>query len=567
MSNEKIKQILIESGITDDGVFPKNRLDQLLEEAEKKNRNLYDLIIERDVLQDFYLGKILAEGLGFPYVTLSRTKILDEVLQIIPEIVAKKQKILAFELSPDGLKLAMADPENIEIREFVEKKVGVGVIPYFATERDINNASALYRKDVSKTLDDILQEVITLRAETGEGVIVKLVDELLLSGNRNKSSDIHIEPYEKDTLIRFRIDGVLHEIATLPKKLHDQIISRIKILSRLKTDEHLSAQDGKLQFLSEEGETVDVRVSIVPIIGGEKAVLRLLSAKARQFSLEDLGLGLEDMEKVRKGFSKPWGMVLATGPTGSGKTTSVYAVVKILNRPEVNIATIEDPVEYDIEGINQIQVNSKTNLTFAKGLGSILRQDPDIIFVGEIRDEETAGIAINAAMTGHLVLSTLHTNDAATTLPRLADMKIEPFLIASSVNVAIAQRLVRKICPSCINSAEIEVREGKIITPGGVLEVDPKVLYKYFPKGKTLRVYEGKTCPVCKHTGYVGRTGIFEVLEVTPGIRELIMAKANSEIITKKAVEEGMTTMFEDGLRKVAKGVTTIEEVMRAVKT
>lgn len=567
MDNTRIKFILEESGITSDGIFPKKTLEQLFSEAEKKNRSLYDLIVERDILQDFYLGKILADGMGYQYITLSRTKILDEVLQIIPEIVAKKQKMVAFELGPDGLKLAMADPENIEIKEFVEKKVGVKVIPYFATDRDINNAITLYRKNVSKTLEDILQEVVTLKVDIGEGVVVKLVDELLLSGNRNKSSDIHIEPYEKNTLIRFRIDGVLHEIATLPKKLHDQIISRIKILSKLKTDEHLSAQDGKLQFISEDSETVDVRVSIVPIVGGEKAVLRLLSAKARQFSLEDLGLGMEDMEKVRKGFSKPWGMVLSTGPTGSGKTTTVYAVVKILNRPEVNIATIEDPVEYDIEGINQIQVNSKTNLTFAKGLGSILRQDPDIIFVGEIRDEETAGIAINAAMTGHLVLSTLHTNDAATTLPRLADMKIEPFLIASSVNVAIAQRLVRKICPSCINSLEIEFKDGKIITPNGVLAVDPKILYKYFPKTKMLRVYEGKTCSVCKHTGYIGRTGIFEVLEVTPGIRELIMAKSNSEIITKRAVEEGMTTMFEDGLRKVAKGVTTIEEVMRAVKT
>ncbi len=562
MENEKVKSILEESGLIE-----KDVLEKLFTEAERKETSLYDLIVSRDIIPDFYLGKALADGLKIPFVDLSRAVIPDDVLNIIPEIVARKQKILAFGLDEGGLKLAMKDPTRHEIKEFVEKKVGVKVIPYLATNKDISNALGLYRKDVSKTLGDILEEISSGKAAPDDkGSIVKLVDELFLSGNRNKASDIHIEPFENHTLIRLRIDGVLHEVADIPKKYHEQIISRIKILSKLKTDEHLSAQDGKLQFVA-DNENVDVRVSIVPIVDGEKAVLRLLSAKSRRFSLEELGLSSEDLEKVKKGFSKPWGMVLSTGPTGSGKTTTIYAILRLINRPEVNIATIEDPVEYDLEGINQIQVNPKTNLTFAKGLGSILRQDPDIIFVGEIRDEDTAGIAINAAMTGHLVLSTLHTNDAATTLPRLADMRIEPFLISSSVNIAMAQRLVRKICPSCINSVEVEVKNGKIVTKSGTLEVDPKILDKYFESKKTLRVYEGKTCKVCQHTGYLGRTGVFEVLEVTPAIRELIMAKANSEIITKKAVEEGMTTMFEDGIRKVARGITTIEEVMRAVKT
>lgn len=558
MDNEKIRTILESSGLIE-----KKVLDGLFEEATKKNKSLYDLITSRDILPDFYFGKALADGLGVPFISLARVPIPDDVLQIVPEVVARKQKVIPFEMGPEGLKLAMANPSDDIVREFISKKITTEVIPYLATERDISNALALYRKDVAKGLEDILEDVRT--AKGTEGPIVKMVDELLLSGNRNKTSDIHIEPYEEMTVIRFRIDGVLHEVATLPKKLHDQIISRIKILSKLKTDEHLSAQDGKLQFQN-EGETVDVRVSIVPIVEGEKAVLRLLSAKSRQIGLEELGLSPEDLEKVEKGFRKPWGMVLATGPTGSGKTTSVYAILKILNDPEINIATIEDPVEYDIEGINQIQVNAKTNLTFAKGLGSILRQDPDIIFVGEIRDEETASIAVNAAMTGHLVLSTLHTNDAATTLPRLADMEIEPFLISSSVNTIVAQRLVRKICPACIQSIEIEVENGKIVTKNGTLAVDKKILEKYFGKDKKLRVYEGKGCVVCKNTGHVGRTGIFEVLEVTPGIRELIMSKANSDLITQKAITEGMTSMFEDGLRKVAKGVTTIEEVMRAVK-
>jgi len=561
MDNGKVKAILKESGLVEEDV-----LEKLFLEAQRKGGSLYELIVSRDVLPDFYLGRALADGLKFPFVALSRVSIPEDVLQIIPEIVAKNQKIIAFEMGKDGLKLAMAEPTNYELKEFVEKKVGVRVFPYFATERDLNNALALYRKDVGETLEEILSDLASGKVEGGDGPIVKMADELFLSANRNKASDIHIEPYDKITVIRFRVDGVLHEVATLPKKYHEQIVSRIKILAKLKTDEHLSAQDGKLQFVA-DGENVDVRVSVVPIVEGEKVVLRLLSAKSRQFGLEELGLSSEDMEKVRKGFLKPWGMVLATGPTGSGKTTTVYAILKIINRPEVNIATIEDPVEYDIERINQIQVNSKTNLTFAKGLGSILRQDPDIIFVGEIRDEETAGIAINAAMTGHLVLSTLHTNDAATTLPRLADMGIEPFLITSAVNVAVAQRLVRKICPSCIVSTEAQIKGGEIVTKNGVLPIDQKLLDKYFPRGKTVRVYEGKGCPVCKHTGYVGRTGIFEVLEVSPAIRELIMIKANSAVIMKKAVEEGMTTMFEDGIRKVAKGVTTIEEIIRAVKT
>jgi len=558
MENEKIKSILESSGLLD-----KKTLDSLLEEAKKKNKSLYRLIIDQDILPDFYYGKAIADGLGVPFVVLARVLIADDVLQIIPEIVARKQKIIAFEMGEDGLKLAMADPLNDEMREFIEKKITAPVIPHLATEKDIDNALGLYRKDVAKSLKDILAEVESSKGD--EGPIVKMIKELFLSGNHNKASDIHIEPYENITVIRFRIDGVLHEVVTTPKKFHDQIVSRIKILSKLKTDEHLSAQDGKLQFES-EGEMVDVRVSIVPIIDGEKVVLRLLSAKSRQFGLEELGLSAEDLEKVKKGFSKPWGMVLSTGPTGSGKTTTVYAIIKILNDPEINIATIEDPVEYDIEGINQIQVNSKTNLTFAKGLGSILRQDPDIIFVGEIRDEETAGIAVNAAMTGHLVFSTLHTNDAATTLPRLADMSIEPFLISSSVNTIVAQRLVRKICQACINSVEVEIEGNKIITQSGPVEIDKKLIEKYFGKEKNLRIYKGKGCPVCKNTGYAGRTGIFEVLEVTPGIRELIMAKANSDVITAKAVEEGMTTMFEDGIRKLAKGITTIEEVMRAVK-
>ncbi|MEK7160750.1 MAG: GspE/PulE family protein, partial [Patescibacteria group bacterium] len=317
-------------------------------------------------------------------------------------------------------------------------------------------------------------------------------------------------------------------------------------------------QDGKMQMTLPD-EELDVRVSIVPITKREKAVLRLLSSKSRQLTLTDLGMKENDLKKVQDGFVKPYGMILATGPTGSGKTTTIYAILKILNTRDINIASIEDPVEYDIAGINQIQVNPKTNLTFANGLRSILRQDPNVIFVGEIRDAETADIAVNSAMTGHLVLSTLHTNDAATTLPRLMDMNIEPYLVSSTVSVIVAQRLIRKICEKCrvsVTQTAEDLRK----------HISRDLINKFFGDKKELRLYQGKGCPICQQTGYAGRVGIFEVLVISPAIKELINAKADAAIIAQKGKEEGMKTMLEDGLEKVAAGITTIEEILRASK-
>jgi type II secretory ATPase GspE/PulE/Tfp pilus assembly ATPase PilB-like protein len=330
-------------------------------------------------------------------------------------------------------------------------------------------------------------------------------------------------------------------------------------MAKLRTDEHRSAQDGKIRVKFEK-EKLDIRVSIIPIVEGEKIVMRLLSARSRQLSLEDLGLAGEDLVKLKKEYSKPYGMVLATGPTGAGKSTTLYAILKILNRREVNISTIEDPVEYDIEGINQIQVNAKTNLTFATGLRSILRQDPDVIMVGEIRDTETADMAINAAMTGHLVLSTLHTNDAPTALPRFLKMGIEPFLIASTVNIIIAQRLIRKTCSQCIVSEPTSSADLK-------KKFLPGLIDKHFgPNKKNIRLYHSKGCPVCGNTGYSGRIGIFEVLVVNEAIRDLIMKRANADEIREQAIKEGMKTMIEDGIKKALAGTTTIEEVLRATR-
>ncbi|KKU46448.1 MAG: Type II secretion system protein E [Microgenomates group bacterium GW2011_GWA2_46_7] len=345
----------------------------------------------------------------------------------------------------------------------------------------------------------------------------------------------------------------------MPKQIHDRLITRIKVLSNLRTDEHMSAQDGKMRISIPE-EQLDIRVSILPVTGGEKAVLRLLSSKSREYSLVSLGMAPEDLIKLERAYAQTYGMILSTGPTGSGKTTSIYAILKVLNTREKNITTIEDPVEYWIKGANQVQVNVKTNLTFADGLRSILRQDPNIIFVGEIRDNETAGIAVNAALTGHLVLSTLHTNDAATAIPRLSDMGVEPFLVASTVRVIVAQRLLRKICDGCKTSISFTREEL-------LKHFSPDVIKQFFPTDKNITTSHGSGCKMCHHTGYQGRLGVFEVLEVTQSIRKLIAAKSDAELINQQALKEGMRSMLNDAMIKVQKGQTTIEEVIRVTKS
>jgi type IV pilus assembly protein PilB len=528
--------------------------------ASDNNISLYDAILDKDFISDENLGKIIADVLKIPFVSLAKISIPQDILTIIPEDFARKQSMIVFGLEKDALKVATTQPENKHILQFISQKTGLPIHLYYATQRDIEDTLRLYKKQLQEKFDELLKDQLAVvgASRSKDAPITKLVDLLIEYAYFNKASDVHIEPRVTDSLTRFRIDGVLHDVLVLPKDLHAQVITRIKVLSKLRTDEHLSAQDGKLQIKLDE-ELLDVRVSIVPVVQGEDAVLRLLSSKSRQFSLSDLGMPAADLEKIKSAYQKPFGMVLVTGPTGSGKTTSIYAILKILNTREKNIATIEDPVEYEMKGLTQIQVNAKTNLTFADGLRSILRQDPDIIFVGEIRDEETADIAINSAMTGHLVLSTLHTNDASTALPRLIDMKIEPFLVASSVNVIIGQRLIRKICGNCRVSY---TKDRAALTK----HFSEKVITKFFGESKEIRMYTGKGCEVCHTTGYTGRVGIFEILVITEEIEKLITAKADGEVIKKKAIEEGMTTMFEEGLAKVQEGVTSIEEVLRATK-
>lgn len=556
LTDDQVKELVIKNGLIDE-----KGIASISEYARSTGETLADALIEKDVVSDENLGILIADKLKIPFIVLSKISIPEEIFKIIPEKIARKHKIIPFEKDQNGLKVAMIDPRNTEILAAISKKTGLKVSAHLTTERDIINALRIYKKDLQRSFDQLLQKELGFADSTkiaANAPIEKIVNLLIEFGYQDKVSDIHIEPEESDSLVRFRIDGVLHDVLFFPKNIHERIISRIKILSKLRTDEHLSPQDGKMRMELED-EDLDIRVSILPIVDGEKAVLRLLASKFRQFSLVDLGMNPVDLKKVNNAYNKSYGMVLSTGPTGSGKTTSIYSMLKVLNTREKNITTIEDPVEYRIKGLNQINVNQKTNLTFASGLRSILRQDPNVVFVGEIRDSETAGIAVNAALTGHLVLSTLHTNDAATALPRLIDMKVEPFLVASTVNVIIAQRLVRKICEMCKSSYDYPRNELEKNLPANIVK-------KHFGDKPEARLYRGRGCKICHSTGYTGRLGVFEVLEVSKDIRTLITEKNDSDVILKKAIEEGMTTMLDDGLNKVSRGVTTLEEVLRVTK-
>ncbi len=555
LPDQKIIDLVKASGVIDANAIKKAE-DYAV---ETHSSNLITAYIESGVLTEDQLGTIIAGYYNVPYVALSRESIPEDVVHILPDKVARRQKAVVFARDTSGLKIALNDPTNKTVPALVSRKTGLKVIVYYASDDEIEGTVRLYEKALQKTIDDLLQEYVKQATLfKGDLPIIKVVDELVNAAYNDRASDIHIEPEEKTSLIRFRVDGVLQDVLRVPREIHERVISRIKVLSNLRTDEHMSAQDGKMTAHL-ENEDLDIRVSILPVTQGEKAVLRLLSSHSREFSLSDLGMNPADLQKVTNAFNKSYGMILSTGPTGSGKTTSIYAILKILNIREKNIMTIEDPVEYRIQGANQVQVNAKTNLTFANGLRSILRQDPNVIFVGEIRDSETAGIAVNAALTGHLVLSTLHTNDAATAIPRLIDMKVEPYLVASTVNVIVAQRLVRVVCSSCKTEEKMPMSE--------IIKHFPQPLVeKYFGGASEISVYKGKGCKICRQTGYVGRVGLFEVIEITKGIRQLITEKADADIIAQAAIKEGMKTMLDDGLEKVAHGVTSIDEVIRVTK-
>lgn len=559
LSDEQLQTLLVGGGVVAAPEFA-----EAAKQAQELQQPLADVVVDRGLTTDGELGKLIAQQLKLPFIELTKQEITDAALNIIPEEVAKRHQMVAFARDEQTVKIAGSDFSSILLPQLVAQKTGKKVELYYATEKDVVEVLLNYRTNFQELFEKLMadEDSHVITTISNDPPVKKMVDELIHAAYNEQASDMHIEPQEKETLVRFRIDGVLHDIAVLPKKLHNRIVTRIKVLSGLRTDLHLAAQDGKIKTEVAE-ERLDLRVSIIPIAEGEKVVMRLLTSQARSYSLEQLGINEKDLQKIKKAAARSFGMVLVTGPTGSGKTTTIYSVLKTINTRERNLTSIEDPVEYRIKGANQVQVNDKTNLTFANGLRSLLRQDPDFIFVGEIRDGETAGIAINAALTGHLVFSTLHTNTAAASLPRLYDMKVEPFLVASTVNLIIGQRLVRKICAHCRVSQTITVQELQQYLS---LETIQK---HYIPVGKSqeVRIYKGQGCRVCHNTGYQGRIGIYEVLEMSKTMRELVSRKAETDELTALALKEGMTTMYDDGIDKITRGLTTIEEILRVTKT
>jgi len=537
-------------------------LNAAFDASQDQKKPLGDILLDKNLISEDDLGKFVADLLSIPFIQLSEIAIPKEILLIIPEVDAKQNRLIAFKKDTKGLHVAMENPTNKEVIDSLQKKIGIPIIVYLTTKRDITKTLSRYLKDIGKAFEEVIKENVTQSSgnkhEALEPPIVKIVETIISYAYENNASDIHIEVGTKNSLVRFRIDGKLHDIIHFPLDIHTQIVMRIKVMAEIRTDERQIPQDGKI-VLTITDSTLDIRVSTVPVQRGENVVMRLLSERDQQISLQSLGFSQSALTKVANAYQKPYGMILATGPTGSGKTTTMYAILKLLNNRDVNIMTIEDPIEYDLEGINQIQVNTKANLTFATGLRSILRQDPNIILVGEIRDNETADIAINAAMTGHLVLSSLHTNDAATAIPRLFDLGTEPFLIASTVNSIIAQRLVRKIHNVCRVSQEVNSESVKRY-------IGKEIIKKIFGSSLKIRLYKGKGCQLCRNTGYEGRVGIFEIMEINDPIKQAILEKKNAAIITNLAIKNGMQTMLEDGLEKVKEGETTLNEVLRVTK-
>ena len=563
---KELEKALLSSGFIDEKQF-----EAAYEEAKKTDRDIGHVLIEHGDVSEEYLAEILAEYFGVNFIHLKNIQVGEENLKLIPEQMAKARKIVIFGKDQNQLKLAMEDPGDLQAIDFVEKQTNLKVIPYIATANEIRGALGLYKKSIAKDFQEIIQENVKKSEIEGLDIVqmaqdlpvIRILDSLVEYAISQGASDIHLERLPKEFIVRMRVDGILQDILNLPVAIHPALVARVKILADLKIDEQRVPQDGRFRFESEHHSTA-VRVSIIPAFYGEKVVLRLLEESERFLTLEELGLNPRDLKLVKSAITRPHGMILATGPTGSGKTTTLYTILHLLNRPEVNISTIEDPIEYDLKRINQIQVNPKIGLTFADGLRSLLRQDPDILMVGEIRDKETAEMAIHSALTGHLLLSTLHTNDASGAIPRLIDIGVEPFLLASTLNLVIAQRLVRKICSSCVTTYSLSAAEvEKLKNQSSALSQEA-----YGPK--TIKIpnqfYKGKGCPQCAGRGYRGRIALFEILEITSGMQKLIIERVSAEKIKALAIKEKMTTMLEDGFRKVEAGTTTLEEVLRVTR-
>lgn len=646
---QELKNIIVENNLAS-----QKKVDELDKISQDKRISLQDVLIEKKIITEKELVKIYGQVNKIPFVDLSTIELKKEHVSQLPEKISQRYQAVVFGEESDGsLKLAMADPMDIQAVQFIEKELGYQTKIYIATTSDISQALDIYKdglsseisKVIKKTEEDISLEEEELKGKVSAENVQEIVQEAPISRALNiileyavksRASDVHIEPRESFIQIRFRIDGALQDTMTLPKQILSALITRVKILSNLRIDEHRVPQDGRIK-IKVSGSIISIRVSTLPVVDGEKVVMRLLDETTKAPTLEELGFSGTALIGIKKSLKQAHGMLLVTGPTGSGKSTTLYSAMSLLNSIEVNISTVEDPIEYRMPGINQTQVNTKTGMTFASGLRALLRQDPDIIMVGEIRDTETAEMAVHAALTGHIVLSTLHTNNAAGCLPRLLDMKIEPFLIASTVNAVIGQRLVRRLCDDCKEpfqaqkeqieeivdnfkldrrflsttppkevvakvEKEVSVSEKKIEVPKGLsdrysildrIANDPTIIERtmkeaeekeqeslrevIFDKGDentrrdnkhelSLTLFRAKGCKKCGNTGYTGRVGIYEVLEMTDDIGQMIVSRATTDQIEKKAIDNGMITMAQDGFIKALIGVTTIEEIMRVTR-
>ncbi|MBU2052375.1 Flp pilus assembly complex ATPase component TadA [Patescibacteria group bacterium] len=556
--------------LTKKGQLKPGDFQWLKTELMTSNEPVEALILKHNLVSESDIAKTKAEILKVEYVDVTTASVVPEAINVLPEAVAEKFLCLPFNLDKVNkvLSVAMADPVDLQAIEFIEKKTHLKIKPYLAEasllKKEIHSR---YSQSLSSEVTEALRGAVTTKPqqsqldilETSGGVIreapiSKIVSTILEFAMKSRASDVHIEPLEQKTRIRYRIDGILYEKLVLPRSVHDSVVSRIKILSHLKIDEKRTPQDGRFNFRGGE-EEVDLRVSTMPSVYGEKVVMRLLKKAMKVPDLPELGLRGRALLNFQNAILVPHGIVLVTGPTGSGKTTTLYSVLSKINTPKVNIMTLEDPVEYQMAGITQVQTNPQAGLTFASGMRSFLRQDPDIIMVGEVRDIETAELAIQASLTGHLVFSTLHTNSAAGALPRLLDMKAEPFLLASSMTCIVGQRVCRKVCASCKESYQ----------PSPEVATDIKAVLGPLLHGP-IRLYRGKKCAECNQTGYSGRIGIFEVLPVTETIGKMILERSPSGVIEKSAKAAGMIDMKQDGYLKILEGLTTLEEVLRVAQ-
>ena len=574
---DKLTSLLVDEGLVQRAV-----IDTTQEESQKTNAPVLSLLLQKGIVDEELLTHATAQVSGVPYVNL-RTSIIDEkILALLPEDIAERFMAVPLAEVQNRLAVAMIDANNVQAVDYLSNLIQRPLKVFMASEAGIRHVLDQYKTDLSSVDVAAEQSEEDVReAEAHDGNIKTIVQDSPISralstileyAVKSRASDVHVEPLEKSLQIRCRVDGVLREVMQLPKSIEPALVSRIKILSNLKIDEHRMPQDG--QFAVKVGDKdVDLRIAISPVVWGEQVVIRLLDKTGNSFDLEQMGYAGRGLRAIRKGIKRPSGMILTSGPTGSGKSTSLYALIKEIKDDTVNIVTLEDPVEYKMQGVNQIQVNAEVGLTFASGLRSILRQDPDVVMVGEIRDAETANLAVQAALTGHLVFSTLHTNSAAGVLPRLLDMGIEPFLIASTVNTIIGQRLVRRVSPKrdAYNSTPIETQNiattiGHLLpkTKEQVAQISQDLGYKDLPLAgqNAYTLVKGRDTPQTPR-GYSGRAGLYEVMDVTEEIQSLIVQHATSAEIQRKAVEQGMVTMRQDGYLKALQGLTTLEEVNR----